>query len=59
MVGRSRDAKGIARTLGSGRRVMVDHPRASDQGTWTCDILTLPDSVRRRPTLFQLYYDAR
>ena len=35
---------------------MVDQPRASDQGTLTLLILTLPDSVRRRPTLFQLCF---
>lgn len=31
----------------------MSQPRASDQGTLTWLILTLPDSVRRRPTLFQ------
>lgn len=54
MVGRRSVAKGIVRIAGSGARVLVSQPRASAHGTLTFSILTLPDSVRRSPTLFQL-----
>lgn len=37
-MGRRRVPKGMARTLGSGRRVDESQSRTSAQGTWTCDI---------------------
>lgn len=53
-MGRRSVAKGMVRIAGSGAFVEDDQPRASVQGALTWSILTLPDSVRRRPTLFQL-----
>ncbi len=35
----------------------MSQPRASAQGTFTLSILTLPDSVRRSPTWFQLCWE--
>ena len=44
----------MVRTLPIGVSMEGSHPNASDQGTLTLLILTLPDSVNRRPTLSQL-----
>ena len=52
-VGRSKVAHGMVRILSIGALVSGFQPSASVQGTLTPSILTLPDSVRRRPTLSQ------
>lgn len=54
-VGRSRVAHGMLRILSMGALDSGSQPRASRQGTLTASILTLPDSVRRRPILSQLW----
>jgi hypothetical protein len=48
-------AKGRPRTSGMGRLVEASQPRASVQGTRMLEMLTPPDSVRRRPMLSQLW----
>jgi hypothetical protein len=48
----------MERMLGLGFLLEGVQPRASSQGTLICPILTLPDSVRRRPMLFQLCWGA-
>ena len=53
-VGRSNVAHGIVKILSMGFLVVGSQPRASVHGTRTLSILTLPDSVRRRPMLSQL-----
>ena len=54
-VGRNSVAHGMDRMLSMGALVVGSQPRASVQGTRTLSILTLPDSVRRRPMLSQLW----
>jgi hypothetical protein len=54
MVGRSNVAKEIDKTAGDGDFAAASQPKASVHGTAMWLILTLPDSVSRRPMLFQL-----
>ena len=55
-VGKRSVAKGILRRDSMGFFVSRSQPKASAQGALTSDILTLPDSVRRSPMLFQLCF---
>lgn len=52
-VGNSRLANGMPKISALGLLVLASHPRASFHGERTLSILTLPDSVSRRPTLSQ------
>lgn len=50
-VGRSSVAKRVLKTAASTFLLAASQPSASFQEAFTASILTLPDSVRRRPTL--------
>ena len=53
-VGNNSVAHGMFKISSRGRLSFGSHPKASVQGTSTWSILTLPDSVSRRPMLSQL-----